>query len=59
MSIAARIVIGFGDGHVRPFKTLADLRLRLLAEFSRLLRELPEVYQDVDPGVFTRVPVPV
>ena len=59
MSTAATIAISAGDRYASPLKPLAKFSLRLLERFSRFLRELPEGYEDVDPQVFKRVPVPI
>jgi hypothetical protein len=59
MSTAASSAVAVGNRHDRPFKPLADVRVRLRAKFYRFLHELPERYDPVDPEVLKRVPVPI
>jgi hypothetical protein len=51
-AIAAPVSLGVRNA-------FAEIRSDLLARFYRFLNNLPERFDDVDPEVFKRVPVPV
>jgi hypothetical protein len=42
-----------------PLESMTGLWAQLSARLYRFLEQLPERYDDVDPEVFKRVPVPV
>jgi hypothetical protein len=55
-SIARAAVAGTSRS---PLESMAGLWAQLTASFYMFLEELPEGFEDVDPEVFKRVPVPV
>jgi hypothetical protein len=56
---AATIAVAVPGRHAIKRRPLEGLHSRLLSRFYRFLEELPERYEDVDPEVFKRVPVPI
>jgi hypothetical protein len=59
MRTAATLAIAADDRYASPTKPLVEFSLQLRERFFRFLRELPERYEDVDPEVFKRMPVPI
>ena len=56
---AAAIAVAVPGRHAIKRRSFDGLRSRLQSRFYRFLKELPERYEDVDPEVFKRVPVPI
>jgi len=59
MGTTASTAIDRTERHTGTVELLTGLWHQLRARFYRFLEELPEKYQDVDPEVLKRVPVPI
>jgi hypothetical protein len=59
MSTSASLAIGGSERHADRLGRLMELWSQVSARFYRLLEEMPEGYEDVDPEVFKRVPIPI
>ena len=59
MSTTASLAIAGSERHAGSLETLTDFWSQVSARFYRFLEQMPDAYEDVDPEVFKRVPVPV
>jgi len=59
MRSTATIAIAVTERQAGTVEPLTDLWSNVSARFLRFIEKLPERYEDVDPEVFKRVPVPI
>jgi hypothetical protein len=59
MSATASLAIAGSERDRRSLEPLTDFWSRVSARFYRFFEQVPYGYEDVDPEVFKRVPVPI